>query len=131
MRLEQEKGGKAMVLPITPMLRDALAPLPHTGDAVLLTAFGKPFSAKSLTGQMAHWTLKAGLPKGCTLHGLHKSLGKLLADGGDSTRQLMDTLGHDDIAHAELYSREASQELLAREAMDKVTRLVQRKRRKW
>lgn len=40
----------------------------------------------------------------------------------------MDTLGHDDIAHAELYSREASQELLAKEAMNKVTRLVQGKK---
>lgn len=129
-QLEQEKGGKALVLPITPMLHDALAPLPRIGDAVLLTAYGKPFSAKSLTGQMAHWTEKAGLPKGCTLHGLRKSLGKLLAEGGASTRQLMDTLGHDDIAHAELYSREASQELLAKEAMNKVTRLVQGKKRK-
>ena len=128
--LEQEKGGKAVVLPVTPMLRDALAPLPRTGDAVLLTAYGKPFSAKSLTGQMAHWTAKAGLPKGCTLHGLRKSLGKLLAEGGASTRQLMDTLGHDDIAHAELYLREASQELLAKEAMSKVTRLVQGKPRR-
>ena len=73
-RLEQEKGGKALVLPITPMLRDALAPLPRTDGTVLVTAYGKPFSAKSLTGTMAHWTFKAGLPKGCTLHGLWKSL---------------------------------------------------------
>lgn len=29
-QLEQEKGGKALVLPITPMLRDALKPLPRT-----------------------------------------------------------------------------------------------------
>ena len=53
-----------------------------------------------------------------------------MAEGGASTRQLMDTLGHDDIAHAELYSREASQELLAREAMEKVTRLVEGRKRK-
>jgi integrase len=79
---------------------------------------------------MAHWTAKAGVPKGCTLHGLRKSLGKLLAEGGASTRQLMDVLGHDDIEHAELYSREASQEILARDAMSKVTRLVQGKKRR-
>jgi integrase len=127
-RLEQEKGGKALVLPITPMLRDALAPLPRTGDTVLVTAYGKPFSAKSLTGTMAHWTEKAGLPKGCTLHGLRKSLGKLLAEGGASTRQLMEVLGHDDIEHAELYSREASQAILAKDGMSKVTRLVQGKK---
>lgn len=129
-RVEQEKGGKVLILPITPMLKEALSPLERKGDAVLLTAYGKPFSAKSLTGTMAKWTEKAEMPKGCTLHGLRKSLGKLLAEGGASTRQLMDTLGHDDIEHAELYSREASQVILAREAMNKVTRLVQGKKKR-
>jgi integrase len=129
-RVEQEKGGKVLVLPITPMLRDSLAPLERTNGTVLVTAYGQPFSEKSLTGRMADWTHSAGLPKGCTIHGLRKALGKLLAEGGASTRQLMDTLGHDDIAHAELYSREASQAILARDGMSKVTRLVQGKKRR-
>tara|TARA_R110002020_G_scaffold198564_2_gene399721 strand:+ start:2193 stop:2363 length:171 start_codon:yes stop_codon:yes gene_type:complete len=47
------------------------------------------------------------MPKGCTIHGLRKTLGKTLAEAGASTRQLMETLGHDDIQHAELYSRAA------------------------
>lgn len=127
-RLEQQKGDKALVLPITPMLRDALATLPRKGDTVLVTAYGKPFSAKSLTGTMAKWTFKAGMPAGCTLHGLRKSLGKMLAETGASTRQLMEVLGHDDIEHAELYSREASQAMLARDGMSKVTRRYQAKK---
>lgn len=127
-RVEQEKGGKVLILPITPMLRDTLAPLPRKGDCVLMTAYEKPFSAKSLTGTMAKWTERAGLPKGCTLHGLRKSLGKMLAETGASTRQLMEVLGHDDIEHAELYSREASQAILARDGMSKVTRRYQPKK---
>jgi hypothetical protein len=39
----------------------------------------------------------------------------------------MDVLGHDDIDHAELYSREASQVRLAVQSMDRVVRLVTRK----
>jgi hypothetical protein len=39
----------------------------------------------------------------------------------------MDVLGHDDIDHAELYSREASQVRLAVQGMDRVVRLVTRK----
>ena len=58
---------------------------------------------------MAHWCALAGLPKGLTLHGLRKSLGVYLAEAEASTRQMMDVLGHDDIDHAELDSREASQ----------------------
>jgi hypothetical protein len=40
---------------------------------------------------------------------------------------MMDVLGHDDIDHAELYSREASQVRLAVQGMDRVVRLVTRK----
>lgn len=128
--LETEKGGKKLQLPITPMLSAALAPLPRTGGTVLVTVHGLPFSEKSLTGRMADWTRSAGIGKGATLHGLRKTLGKLLAEGGASTRQLMDVLGHDNIDHAELYSREAEQLKLAREGMDKVTRLVNARGRK-
>lgn len=126
--IEQQKGGKVLILPLTPMLRDALAPLPRNGDHVLVTAYGKPFSEKSLTGRMADWTHSAGLEKGCTMHGLRKTLGRMLAETGASTRQLMETLGHDDIEHAELYSRAAEQQRLARDAMTRVTRRYQPKK---
>ncbi len=122
--IEQVKGGKTLVLPLTPMLSELLAPLPRDKEFVLLTAYGKPFSEKSLTGAMAHWTKLADMPKGCTLHGLRKTLGKMLAESGASTRQLMETLGHDDIEHAELYSRAAEQQRLARDAMHRVTRKI-------
>jgi integrase len=124
-----KKGDKALVLPITPMLRDAIEALPRTGETVLVTAYGKPFSEKSLTGRMADWTHGAGLASGCTMHGLRKSLGKMLAEAGATTRQLMETLGHDNIEHAELYSRAAEQQRLARDAMSKVSKLHQPKKR--
>jgi integrase len=126
--IEQVKGGKTLVLPLTPMLRETIAPLSRDTGHVLMTAYGKPFSEKSLTGRMADWTRLAGMPKGCTMHGLRKTLGKMLAETGASTRQLMETLGHDDIEHAELYSRAAEQQRLARDAMTRVTRRFQTKK---
>lgn len=36
------------------------------------SAYGKPFSEKSLTGMIRHWTLQAGIPEGYTLHGLRR-----------------------------------------------------------
>ena len=75
---------------------------------------------------MAHWCKLADLPKGLTLHGLQKSLGVYLAEAEASTRQLMDVLCHDDIDHAEFYSREASQVRLAVRGMDRGVRLVTR-----
>lgn len=126
--LQTKKGDKRLVLPITPMLLEAINPLERKGETVLLTAYGKQFSEKSLTGRMADWTHSAQMPKGCTMHGLRKTLGKMLAENGATTRQLMETLGHDDIAHAELYSREAEQQRLAKDGMAKLTRKFQPKK---
>jgi integrase len=62
----------------------------------------------------------AGIPPGYTLHGLRKTLGKQLAMHGATTRELMDVLGHDNIQHAALYSKEAEQKLMAAAAMAKL-----------
>ena len=123
-RFTQKKTGKAMVLAIVPMLQEVLDKTPMTGETVVQTAFGKPFSEKSLTGRFADWRAKAGLPADCKLHGLRKTLGKLLAEGGSTTRQIMDVLGHADIKHAEQYSRDADQTMMASEGLQKVVRLV-------
>lgn len=124
--LRQMKGDKRLFVPVTPMLEDVLTATEIRGETVLVTAYGKPFSAKSLTGRMADWTAAAGLPPGCTIHGLRKTLGRFLAEGDASTRQLMDILGHDNIEHAELYSRDAAQIRLARDGMAKVVALRRR-----
>lgn len=50
---ETKKGEKSLILPLTPMLREILGPLDRTKEYVLMTAYGKPFSEKSLTGRMA------------------------------------------------------------------------------
>jgi site-specific recombinase XerD len=63
------------------------------------------------------------------MHGLRKALGVKLAEADASTRQLMEMLGHSNIAYAELYSREASQIRLAMQAMDKVTEIEEARRR--
>lgn len=118
----QEKTRKAMFLPISPMLHEVLAAAYERRQAptVLQTCHGQAHSPNSLTNLMAEWTAEAGLAPGHTLHGLRKTMGKWLAEGGASTRQLMEVLGHTDMDHAELYSREAEQALLAVEGMDKV-----------
>lgn len=126
MRLVQGKTGRALLVPITPMLRDVLSATNLEEGTVLKTIHGKPFSAKSITGRMQEWTRMAGLKPGCTIHGLRKTLGKMLAEGGATTRQIMDTLGHTNIKHAELYSKEADQQRLSRDGMDKVVRMFGR-----
>lgn len=118
----QSKTGKSLELPIHPNLQDALDAIPdlRQREFVVMTQWGKPFSAKALGMRMQKWTEAAGIDPGHTLHGLRKTLGKALAEHGATTRQLMDMLGHDNIEHAELYSREAEQKLMAAAAMAKL-----------
>lgn len=116
-RVLQQKTGRPLELPIHPELAGALEATPRLGETILVTQYGRAFSDKALGMRMQDWTRAAGLPPGCTLHGLRKTLGKLLAEGSATTRQIMDILGHTDIAHAELYTREAEQKLLAKQGM--------------
>ena len=124
--VRQRKTGREWTIPIVPMLAEILDGSPVRGETVIVTKFGQPFTDKSITGRMRSWTKAAGMPAGCTLHGLRKSLGRILAESDASTRQIMDILGHEDIEHAELYSREAAQIRLAMDGMNKLVALRQK-----
>lgn len=119
------KRGRKLFLPMTPMLARELAPLPRDTETVLVSARRKPYTDNSLSCRMAEWCAEAGIEPGYTMHGLRKALGVKMAEADASTRQLMEMLGHKNIAYAELYSREASQTRLAVQAMEKVTRIEQ------
>lgn len=118
--LTQQKTGKRLVLPVLPALQEALDAAPRHGEYVIGTVYGAQRSVNGLSADFQDWTAAAGLV-GCTMHGLRKTLGKILAEEGATTRELMDALGHETIAHAELYSREAEQEAMARSAFDKAS----------
>jgi len=123
------KRGKKMFLPMTSMLADELAPLSRETETVLVSERKSAYRDGSISTQFAKWCGKADIDPGYTMHGLHKALGVKLAEADASTRQLMEMLGHNNIAFAELYSREASQVRLAVQAMEKVTKIEQARRR--
>ena len=50
-------------------------------------------------------------------HGLRKAAGRLLAEAGSSTKQIMAVLGLKSIELADLYTRDAEQEQLAEGGM--------------
>jgi integrase len=123
------KHGRKIFLPMTPMLTKELAPLSRGAGTVLVGPRGKGYTSQSLSMRMREWCDKADIEPGYTMHGLRKALGVKLAEADASTRQLMEVLGHNNIAFAELYSREASQLRLAVQAMEKVTMLEQRRQK--
>jgi integrase len=121
------KTGLEARMPITPAVRAVLDATDLSGETIVRTAAGAPFSIKSLTGRMRDWTASAGL-SGTTLHGLRKTLGKRVAEAEGTTKQSQAVLAHETLQQAELYAKDAERERLARDAMTKVVTMVDKRR---
>ncbi|MER9296986.1 site-specific integrase [Mesorhizobium sp. M0621] len=107
-------GGREMFIPVVDKLAMALEPLDRSaGGTVLKTAYGNPFSEKSLTGMMAHWTRQAGIPEGYTLHGLRRTFGTYLAECNIQARAIMEAMGHSSMAVTDEYVRDANKKRIA------------------
>lgn len=111
------KTSRGQWLPILEALRAALDAAPRTGKTVLMTQYGKPFSGKALGMRMQRWSHAAAIGPGTTIHGLRKTLGKLLAENGATAHQIKAILGHRTLAQAQLYTDEAEQKRMARDGM--------------
>jgi site-specific recombinase XerD len=75
------------------------------GSTVLKNGYGNKFSAKSLTGMMAHWTKQAGIEPGYTLHGLRKRYAAMIGESGASFQEQKDMLGHTTVQQVANYAK--------------------------
>ena len=117
----QQKTGKPMALPIHAELRAELDTLPMDHLAFLVTEQGRPFASGNAFYNWFTWCCaKAGLPKGLSPHGLRKATARRLAEAGCSPHEIASITGHASLQEVERYTKEASQNRLARAA---VTRL--------
>jgi enterobacteria phage integrase len=103
----RHKTGVAVDMKIADDLRKALEATPRNHVCVITTAYGKPFTVDGFSGFMRDAIRAAGLPLGCQPHGLRKTLGRMLADAGNTAHDIMATLGHTTLTEAERYTREA------------------------
>jgi integrase len=76
------KTGKEQDVPVAPMLQSAIDAMPAVGlTTLLVTAYGKPFTAAGFGNWFGDKCRAAGLPR-CTAHGLRKALARRAADQG-------------------------------------------------
>jgi integrase len=105
---------------IIPELQAIIDATPVVGTTTwLVTQYGKPFTAKSMSGVMAEWCRQAGIRPavgpGLNNHGVRKAAATRMAERGASVHALMAQFGWLDIKQAELYTRDASRGRLAQE----------------
>jgi integrase len=114
--VRQEKTGTALMIPLHPDLKLALASVPRTNMTFLMTEKGAPFTPAGFGNWFRDQCNAAGLPQ-CSAHGLRKAAATRLANAGCSTDQIKAITGHRSLAEVAHYTRAADQQRLARQAL--------------
>lgn len=118
--IKQHKTGAWVFIPIAKELQRSLNHVPSTQFVWLLTRSGEPFSEKGFSNYIVKAAHTAGLPQGCSAHGLRKAAAVRLAEAGCTNHEIMSITGHKTMQEVERYTRAVRQAGLARSAVAKV-----------
>lgn len=111
------KTGKEFDLPVAPPLAAAIDAMPTVGiTTILVTDYGKPFSAAGFGKWFKEQCVKAGLPQ-CTAHGLRKALARRAADQGVQQQGLKALGQWSSDREVAIYAAGANQTRLAESAL--------------
>jgi enterobacteria phage integrase len=119
-RVVQQKTRRKLVIPLHHALRKVLAATEREHVTIINTEYGKPYTVDGFSQWMRDAITAAGLPLDCQPHGLRKAAGRRLAEAGCSANEIMSVLGHQTLAEAERYTRDADQVQLATGAFAKL-----------
>ena len=126
--VRQGKTGGTLRIPVHTDLLAVLAAAPSGNMAFLVTEFGKPFTAAGFGAWFRKRCDEAGLPTGCSFHGLRKAACRRLAEAGCSANEIAAISGHVSLREVERYTKAADQERMARNALERSSRNGKRMR---
>lgn len=118
-RVVQQKTRAKLILPLHPELAAVLGETGMDRPAILVTAYGQPYTVKGFGNMVSDAIRAAGLPLECKAHGLRKAAARRLAEAGATANEIGAVTGHKTLAEIERYTAAANQEKLARSAVDK------------
>jgi integrase len=120
-RVHQLKTDEMLSIPVHPELATILAAAERSDFPILLTQFGKPFTANGFGNRMRKWCTAAKLPD-CTSHGLRKAAARRMAEAGCTNKEIMAITGHKTDREVTRYTKAADQIRLADRAMEALER---------
>ncbi|SHK13830.1 Site-specific recombinase XerD [Roseomonas rosea] len=121
----QNKTGARLTIPVHPALTDA-KDAHKSGHLTFLTArAGKPFSPEGFSNWFTACARDAGLPAGCSPHGLRKAAARRLAEAGCTANEIGAITGHATLSEITRYTRAADQVRLAATAMSRLNRTAE------
>jgi integrase len=115
--VRQQKTGTMLAIPVHPALQAMLDATPGEHLTLLVTEYGKPFTAAGFGNWFRDRCDEAGLPKHCAAHGLRKAACRRLAEAGCSANVIASISGHTTLREVERYTKAADQERMARQGM--------------
>jgi len=120
LHMKQRKTGAELAIPVHPDLREILEATPSEHLTFIVSALGKPFHPGAFSNWFGAACAAAGLPKGCSAHGLRKAACRRLAELGCTVHEIAAISGHVTLEEVQRYTKAADQARLARSAMAKV-----------
>ena len=93
LNVRQQKTGVVLAIPVDPDLQAIIDATPNDNLTFLVTEHGKPFSAAGFGNWFRECCDQAGLPKGCSAHGLRKAACRRLAEAGCSANVIASISG--------------------------------------
>lgn len=121
--VRQQKVAIELQIPIHPVLMASIEPLPRDAPAFVLTRSGQPYTKESFSAWFVDGCREAGLPEGCTPHGLRKAAGRMLAEAGCSAHEIAAITGHTTLKEVERYTKTARQKGLAQSAISRLKKV--------
>jgi integrase len=119
-KTKMEKVDRVLRIPLLPELQHVLDATPSGALGFLVTQQGVPFTEKGFGVRFAEWCKQAGLPEGCSAHGLRKAACVRLIHAGCTPSEVQAISGHRSIADLKPYIEKVEQERLAQSATDKL-----------
>jgi integrase len=110
-----------LAVPVLPELQRIIEETPWGALTFLVTEFGRPFTANGFGNRFRKWCDEAGLPPECSAHGLRKAAATRLAEAGASELEIRAITGHQTSREVSRYTKAASQKVLAKSGMAKLT----------
>lgn len=127
LNLDHEKNDSETSIPITPELEEAIAPFSDTTGPYLQTMHGKPYTADGFGNWFRRKVKDAGLPLGCSPHGLRKAMSRRLAESGATNQQGRAVTGHKTDKEFTRYAAKANKARMADDAMANVSKRFAKK----
>jgi integrase len=128
LHLRQQKTGRALEIPVHPVLQEILDATASdhltflTFLTFLTTQAGQQFTPAGFTNWFRDRCHEAGLPRGTSAHGLRKAACRRLAEAGCSANLIAAVSGHRSLREVQRYTEAADQARMARSAMETITR---------